>query len=104
MFPSEVGSFEGFVYWYGLNPDSADFGVGGVLGVNICKRYLEKVNGKPCENVHINASSFCLGLGIQNDVQAATYLRENGHGHHPVLSRTLLYTFISPSRVDHAAE
>jgi hypothetical protein len=32
-----------------------------------------------------------LGLGIQNDVQAATYLRENGYGHHPVLSRTLLY-------------
>jgi hypothetical protein len=32
-----------------------------------------------------------LGLGIQNDDQAATYLRENGYGHHPVLSRTLLY-------------
>jgi hypothetical protein len=32
-----------------------------------------------------------LGLGIQNDVQAATHLRENGYGHHLVLSRTLLY-------------
>jgi hypothetical protein len=89
--PSDVGSFEGFVYWYGLNPDSADFGVGGVLGVNFCKRHLEKVRGKPCENVHTSASSYCLGLGIQNDVQAATFLIENGYGHHPVLSRTLLY-------------
>ena len=90
LFPSEVGSFEGFVYWYGLNPDSADFGAGGVLYVNFCKRHLEKVNGKQSENVHISASSFCLGLGIQNDVQAATYWRENGYGRHPVLSRTLL--------------
>jgi hypothetical protein len=32
-----------------------------------------------------------LGLGIQNDVQAATHLRKNGYGHHLVLSRTLLY-------------
>ena len=84
LFPSEVGSFEGFVYWNGLNPDSADFGAGGVLNVNFCKRHLEKVNGKQSENVHISASSFCLGLGIQNDVQAATYWRENGYGHHPV--------------------
>jgi hypothetical protein len=91
LFPSDDGSFEGFVYWYGLNSDSADFGVGGVLGVNFCKRYLEKVNGEPCENVHISVSSFCLGLGIQNDDQAATHLRKNGYGHHTVLSRTLLY-------------
>jgi hypothetical protein len=91
LFRSDVGSFEGFVYWYGLNSDSADFCPGGVLSVNFCKRHLEKVNGEPCENVHINVSSFCLGLGIQNDVQAATHLRENGYGHHTVLSRTLLY-------------
>ena len=90
-FPSDVGSFEGFVYGHGLNPDSADFGVGGVLGVIFCKRHLEKVSGKMCENVHISASSFCFGLSIQNDFQAAAYLRDNGYGHHPVLSRTLLY-------------
>ena len=44
-FPSNVGSFEGFVYGYGLNPDSQDFGVGGVLSVNFSNRHLEKISG-----------------------------------------------------------
>ena len=35
-----------------------------------------------------------MGLGIQNDIQAAAYLRENGYGHHPVPSRTLLYIIL----------
>jgi hypothetical protein len=103
-FPSDVGSFEGFVYGHGLNQDSADFGVSGVLGVNFWNRHLENVSGEPCENVHISASSFCLGLGIQNDIQAAAYLTSLGFGHHPVPSRTLLLSFLSPSRVVHAAE
>jgi len=93
-FPSDVGSFEGFVYGHGLNPDTADFGVGGVLGVIFCKRHLEKVSGKMCENVHISASSFCFGLGIQNDIQAAAYLTSFGFGHHPVPSCTLLYIIL----------
>jgi hypothetical protein len=58
LFRSDVGSFEGFVYWYGLNSDSADFCPGGVLSVNFCKRYLEKVNGEPCENVHTSLVPF----------------------------------------------
>lgn len=51
----------------------------------------------------ISASSFCLGLGVENDEQAAEYLTSIGCGHHPVLSRILLY-IIMPSRVIHAVD